>query len=201
MRVARSLLAVAVVATGFVWSTPSAGACTCIPPTDPEVFEGADAVFEGTVTSYEEISADLGVYTFDVALVYKGLVRETQLVYVPLEDETGCGIVVDQGPAIVFPRVIDSSETRAGFPIGDLAFDICHRSAEPGSLDLDPPVEPVAPIADASTTTTPLLRSTTAAEDLAEPVTGGSVLVIGFIAVGVVGAFIASRIARKSRET
>lgn len=199
MRLARSLLAVAVLATGFVWSTPSAGACTCVPPDDPSVFDGADAVFEGTVTSFEEISADIGVYTFDVALVYKGLVRETQAVYVPLGDETGCGITVGEGPTVVFPRVIDSSETRAGFPIGDLAFDICHVSAEPGSLD--PSLEPVAPIADASTTTTPLLRPTTAAADLAEPVTGGSVLVIGFIAVGVVGALIASRVAMKSRET
>ena len=202
MHVARSLLAVAVLATGFVWSTPSAGACTCPAGTDQTAVDEADVVFEGTVTDRTQLDESLAVLTLAVDGVYKGDARQTQAIYTHARS-SACGLFAEVGDGyFVFADVIDGTETEPGYPIGDLRVDQCDgsRPAIP-ELDLDPAVEPVAPIADASTTTTTLLRPTTATQDLAEPVTGGSVLVIGFIAVGVVGAFIASRIARKNRET
>jgi hypothetical protein len=204
VRLVRPLLAAAVMSTVFVLSTPTAGACSCATSTDQESFDRADVVFEGTVVSSEVISDRLAVWTFAVDGVYKGAARQTELVYSHPDGES-CGIefVAAQFVA-VFATVIDGSEEVPGYPIGDLRSGLCdgNRVLPPGErLALDPPLDPVAPIADASTTTSTLFRPTTGAEELAEPVTDGSVLVIGFIAVGVIGAFIAARIARKNRES
>jgi hypothetical protein len=203
VRLARSLVAAAVLSAVFVWSTPTAGACTCVDSSEQERVEATDVVFEATVTATEVLSDDLALWTFDVARVYKGDARETVLVYAPARSGA-CALDLVTGTAyLVFADVIDGSETDPGYPIGDLKAGLCggHREVALGPLDADPPLEPVAPIADAPTTTTTLLRPTTAAEEITEPLTGGSVLVVGFIAVGIIGAFVASRIAKKSRES
>ncbi len=204
MRVVRPLLATAVMATVFVLSTPTVGACSCATSTDQESFDRADVVFAGTVVSSEVISEELAVWTFAVEGVYKGAARQTELVYSHPDGAT-CGIELGAGQfAAVFATVIDGSEEVSGYPIGDLRSGRCdgNRVLMPDErLALDPPIEPVAPIADAPTTTSTLLRPTSGAEELAEPVTDGSVLVVGFIAVGVIGAFVAARIARKNRES
>jgi hypothetical protein len=197
------LVAAAVLSAMFVWSTPTAGACSCVDSPEQERVATADVVFEATVIASESLSADLAVWTFDVARVYKGDARQTEAVYAPATADA-CGLDLVAGTTyVVFADVIDGSEARPGYPIGDLEAGRCggHREAALGPLDADPPLEPVAPIADAPTTSTTLLRPTTAAEEIAEPLTGGSVLVIGFIAVGIIGAFVASRIAKKSRES
>ena len=201
MRLARLLLAAAILSTTFVWSTPPARACTCEALTDQQAYDAADAVFEATVTELDRTDGSPVVATLAVDRVYKGRVRQTQLVYTP---EDTCGVeFVDGLDYVVFASVIDGSEGLPGYPIGDLRSGFCDgsRRATATGLEIDPPVEPVAPIADAPTTTTTLLRPTTGAEEIAEPLTGGGVLVVGFIAVGIVGAFIAARIAKRSRES
>ena len=202
LRVARMLLATAVMAAVFVWSTPGAGACSCVATTEQESFDRGDAVFEGTVTSMEILDDQLAVLTFEVTGVYKGDARQTQPIYTHAQS-TACGVTVDVGDAyVVFADVIDGTEPDAGYPIGDLRADSCNgtRPVDAGVLDVNPRPDPVAPIADAPTTTT-LVRPTTGAEQVAEPATGGGVFVFGFIAVGIIGAFIASRIAKRSRES
>jgi len=203
VRLARVLAAAAVLSAVFAWSTPAAGACSCVDSSEQERVAATDVVFEATVTASEVLSDELALWTFDVARVYKGDARETELVYAPAPSGA-CALDLAAGTAyVVFADVIDGSETEPGYPIGDLRAGLCggHREAALAPLDADPPLEPVAPIADAPTTTTTLLRPTTATEDIAEPLTGGSVLVIGFIAVGIIGAFVASRIAKKNRES
>ncbi|MEZ5246945.1 MAG: hypothetical protein R2707_17770 [Acidimicrobiales bacterium] len=208
MRLARLLMAAVVLSAVFVWSTPTAGACSCVDSSEQERVDAADVVFEATLTASEAIDDDLVVWTFDVARVYKGDARQTELLYSPAaadpSDEDHCGSEFVAGTTyFVFADVIDGSETRPGYPIGDLEAATCggHREAALGPLDAEPPLEAVAPIADAPTTTTTVLRPTSAAEEIAEPFTGGGVFVIGFIAVGIIGAFVASRIAKKSRES
>lgn len=203
MRLARLLVAAAILSTMFVWSTPPAGACSCEQLTDQQAYDAADAVFEATVTQLDRTEGSPVAATFAVDHVYKGRVRQTQLVYTP-DDTEACGVEFDVGLGyVVFANVIDGSEGIPGYPIGDLRSGFCDgsRGATATGLELDPPVEPVAPIADAPTTTTTLVRPTTGAEEIAEPLTGGGVFVVGFIAVGIVGAFIASRIAKRSRES
>ena len=203
MHLVRVLVAVAILSAAFVWSAPSAGACSCVDSSGQERTEAADVVFEATVAGSEVLSNELALWTFDVAWVYKGDARETELVYAPAQEGV-CALDLVAGTTyVVFAEVIDGSETEPGYPIGDLKAGLCggHREAALGPLDADPPLEPVAPIADASTTTTTVLRPTTATEEITEPLTGGSVLLIGFIAVGIIGAFVASRIAKKSRES
>lgn len=213
MRLTRSLLAAAVMSTVFVLSTPTAGACSCRPGTDQDHFERADVVFQGELISYDfdedpdgdgiSSSADPAVWTFAVSDVFKGATRQTTAIYSPVSGAS-CGLEIPkQGTFFVFANYIDGTNTEPGYPIGELRAGGCGgaRPVFPDPLDLDPPVEPVRPIADAPTTTTTLVAPTTAAEDLAEPLTGGGVFVVGFIAVGIIGAFIASRIAKRSRES
>ena len=144
------------------------------------------------------------MWTFAVNDVYKGRVRQTQAVY-SFRDGASCGLEIPtSGTFFVFARWITADNAGPGYPIGELIGDLCGgtRSVETGPLGLDPPVEPVAPIADAPTTTTTIPRAATGAGAIAEPVTdGGNVLVIGFLAVGVIGAIFAARLAKKSRET
>lgn len=203
MRLARLLVAAAILSTAFVWSTPTAGACSCGVLTDQQAYDAADAVFEATVMQLDRSDGSPVVATLAVDRVYKGRVRQTQVVYTP-DDTEACGVEFDVGLTyVVFASVIDGSEGITGYPIGDLRSGFCDgsRRAAAAGLELDPPVEAVAPIADAPTTTTTLVRPTTGAEEIAEPLTGGGVFVGGFIAVGIVGAFVASRIAKRSRET
>lgn len=204
MRIVQSMIAASVMSTVFMLSTPTAGACSCATGTDQESFDRADVVFEGTAVSSEVISGELAVWTFAVDGVYKGAARQTELVY-SNADGAACGIELLEGQfAVLFATVIDGTEGVPGYPIGDLHSELCdgNRLISPGEgLALDPPVEPTAPIADASTTTSTLFQPETGAQELAEPVTDGNVLVIGFIAVGVIGALVAARIAYKNRES
>ena len=203
MRLARLLLAAAIMSTVFVWSAPTAGACSCASLTDQQAFDAADAVFVATLAEIEDLDGSLAVATFAVDDVYKGRARQTQLVYTPPVADP-CDLELTVGlDYVVFATVIDGTENDPRFPIGDLKAGFCDgsRPAGPTGLDLSPPVEAVAPIADAPTTTTTLVRPTTGAEEVAEPLTGGGVLVVGFIAVGIIGAFVASRIAKRSRES
>ena len=170
-------------------------------------------VFEGELLSYEfdedpdgdglQSSADPAIWTFSVRWVYKGTARQTEAIYSAVSGAS-CGLEIPEaGTFYVFANWITADDPEPGFPIGELRADLCGgtRLVDVGPVALDPTVEPVAPIATAPTTTTPLAPSSqSATEDLAEPFTGGGVFVVGFIAVGIVGAFIASRIAKRSRE-
>lgn len=191
-----------VFSTVFVWSTPGAGACSCAESTDQQAFEQADVVFEGTVAA-EQVDLDLAVIDFDVSGVFKGDARQTQSIYTDGQASDCTPTTNIGGTYFVFADVIDGTEDTPGYPIGDLRAGLCGGTRPAGNtaLDLDPPVDAVAPIADAPTTTTTLVAPTNATEELAEPFTGGGVFVIGFIVVGIVGAFIASRVAKRSRET
>lgn len=204
MRFARLLLAALVFSTVFMWSAPGAGACSCMSLTEQEHFDRADVVFEATVVERVDIDLFLAVLTYNVTGVYKGDARQTQQVYTHAQGDAACGLTAQVDEVyVVFADIIDGTEENTGYPIGDLRADLCGgtRLVETSALNLDPPVEPVAPIADAPTTTTTLFRPTTGAEELTEPLSGGTVLVVGFIAVGIIGAFVASRIAKKSRES
>lgn len=191
--------------TVLVVSTATAGACTCAARTDQEAFDAADVVFEATVVDVLEGIGpdDPAVWSFAVTDVYKGRVRQAETVHTNGDDLT-CGLTLSgDGPAFVFARWITADDAAPGYPIGGLRADQCggSRTVADTPLDLDPAVEPVAPIATASTTTT-IARPATGAGAIAEPATsGGNVFVVGFIAVGVVGAFVAARLARRSRET
>lgn len=208
----RLLVAAAVIAGAFAWSTPSAGACTCDSVTDQAAFETADVVFEAELVdySYDEdpdgdgliSSTDPAVWTFAVAGVYKGEVRQTEDVYSAVSGAS-CGLEIQPtGTFYVFADWITADGAAAGYPIGDLTAGLCGgtRSIVDGPLQLQLEVEPVAPIADAPTATTTPLRPSTGVAEVSEPLTGGGVLVVGFIAVGIVGAFVAARLAKRSRE-
>lgn len=212
MRFTRAVLAAALMATVFVWSTPTAGACSCGPATDQEYLDFADVVFEAELLSYsfEEdpdgdgiiSSLDPAVWTFAVTGVYKGDVRQTQAVYSP-NDGSSCGLEIPkEGTFFVFANWIGADNADPGYPIGELTSGLCSGTRLVGiePLALDPPIAPVAPIADAPTTTTTLVRPTTGAEELTEPFNGGTVFVIGFIVVGIGGVYIASRVAKRGRK-
>jgi hypothetical protein len=207
------LVAAAIMSTVFVLSTPTAGACSCAGTSDQIAFDNADVVFVGELRShvFDEdpdgdgliSSLDPAVWTFAVDGVYKGSTRQTTAIY-SANSGASCGLEIPKsGTFFVFANWINADNAGPGYPIGELTASLCGgtRAALPDALDLDPPIESVAPIADPAAPTTTLVAPTTAADDLAEPFTGGSVLVIGFIAVGIIGAFVASRIAKKSRET
>jgi len=215
VRFARALLAAVVMSTVFALSTPTAAACSCGLGSDQEHFDFADVVFQGELLSYDFVqdpdgdgissSADPAVWTFAVTDVFKGEARQTTAIY-SANSGASCGLEIpQQGTFYVFANWIGADTPEPGYPIGELTAGLCGgtRADGPDVLNLDPPIEPVAPIADAptTTTTTTLIASTTGADDVAEPFTGGGVFVIGFIAVGIVGAFIASRIAKRSRES
>ena len=213
MRLTRLLLAATVMSTVFALSTPTAAACSCGPATDQQALDAADTVFEGELLSYEFDedpdgdgtigSTDPAVWTFAVTAVYKGDARQTETIY-SASSGASCGLEIPkEGTFFVFANWITADNAEPGYPIGELTAGLCGgtRAVSAGPLDLDPTIEPVAPIADAPTTTTTLVRPTTGAEEIAEPLTGGGVFVVGFIAVGIIGAFIAARIAKRSRES
>lgn len=215
MRIAPALLAIAVVSTVFMLSTPPAGACSCGPATDQQLLEFADVVFQGELLSYEfdqdpdgdgiVSSTDPAVWTFAVTDVFKGEARQTTAIY-SANSGASCGLEIPkQGTFYVFANWIRADASEPGYPIGELQAGLCGgaRPVLPTALDLDPPVEPVAPIVDAPTTTStsPLRAPTTGADEISEPLTGGGVFVVGFIAVGIIGAFVASRIAKRNRES
>lgn len=70
---------------------PTAQACTCTEPPPPsEAFDGADAVFAGTVVGIEPVGGDYLAVEFHISEVWKGPVVATVIVGTP-DSEATCG--------------------------------------------------------------------------------------------------------------
>jgi hypothetical protein len=106
-RAAGILLLTCLYAVVALLVAPPASACSCAGGTTQGFFDGADAVFTGSLVSREEpavvtSSADPALHVFAVDTVYKGTVHESQGVLSPVSGAT-CGLELSgDGPFVVF---------------------------------------------------------------------------------------------------
>jgi len=123
-----------------------AHACSCVPSTDQQAFDQADAVFVGRVTEHDvddsgpELSSlDPVVWTFDVGTVFKGRVTSDQEIVSP-RGGGSCGLDLVEGDRYYVFGWLDSSfpgdEQRPG--PGQFAAYLCNgtRRASQGPLDV-----------------------------------------------------------------
>lgn len=100
MKIVRTLLLVAVVASSFVvMAATQAFACSCVPPRpDDKAVKDAEAVFTGTMvdSKVKELGFSRAEWTFAVDTVYKGDVSARQVVHSHTQS-SACGLVFDKG--------------------------------------------------------------------------------------------------------
>jgi hypothetical protein len=113
----------------LVFANPgSACACSCVEQTDAEAFEGADAVFTGTLTRSDEggflsgSSTDPTTLEFAVDQVYKGDVAEVQGILTSAS-EASCGWEPPVGEEYVVFAYLEGGKLNAGFCGGSRALD------------------------------------------------------------------------------
>jgi hypothetical protein len=116
-----TLLLIPLCAAGILVAAPgTACACDCGTPTAQKAFEHADAVFVGRVVGRKvdrsfpwiiPTGVDTVVWTFEVAKVYKGKVRQRQEVVSHVQT-TACGLdFQDSGPFVVYATANDPDLT------------------------------------------------------------------------------------------
>lgn len=118
---AASVLLVAV-GSFSVASAPPAGACRCSPPTDQAAFDGADAVFTGTLGDVVR-STHAARFLFDVDKVFKGEVDAIQTVVTEAHGAS-CGLEISgPGPFVVI--AFTESTMTSGADDGELSSHLC----------------------------------------------------------------------------
>ncbi|MDA1361618.1 hypothetical protein O1R50_18465 [Glycomyces luteolus] len=133
----------------IVFANPgSACACSCAEQTDAEAFDGADAVFTGTLTRSDESgfppgsSSDPTTLEFEVDEVYKGEVAEVQGLLTP-GSEASCGWLPPVGEEYLVFAYLEDGKLNAGFCGGSRmldgqspAFGVEAAAPVPGEADL-----------------------------------------------------------------
>lgn len=150
-------------------------ACSCVPFTQQEYLDRADAVFAGTLVDRQEppwgpvrSSMDPATLTFQVSGVYKGKVYERQEV-TTAQSGASCGLEIEgEGPFLVFANL---SQTGDGLTAG-----LCGGTDE--LAEVAPPSRSAAPPSGA-----PLAGSSPsmALPDTLWPVVGAAAMVLGLV--------------------
>lgn len=161
-RLARVVVALAVVLTWSIAEAAPASACSCASLTEQEALERADVVFSATLLKIRTpggerwSSTDPERFVFEVDTVYKGRAHVQQSV-VTARDGASCGLeLVGAGPFLVFATTgPDGMTTRSTEP-GELHANLCGGSraltaAPPSSFGIgQPPMAGTAPVAPAT---------------------------------------------------
>ena len=172
-------------------------------------------------------SADPAVWTFAVTDVWKGEALAVQPVLSPVSGAS-CGLEIPtSGTFHVFANNTDPTDWLE-YPAGGIQANLCGgtRSVDDGALAFAEETTPTGPTetdeppaptttepppttgpptpTEATSTTSPLTTTTLAvggdAIDPVDQAAGGTVLAVGFVIVGIIGAVIAARLAKKRRE-
>jgi|GEM_PF-3197425 hypothetical protein len=202
-RTINALIAAAIISVALALTAGGASACSCGGFTDQQAFDAADTVFLGEFADYEYIqdpdgdgvsaSSDPADWAFAVSEVFRGEAYETQELSSAVSGAS-CGLeIAKTGAFYIFAN---------GGP-DTLTAGLCGGTRSANTpLDLSPSVESYAPIVNPSPAVAqPALITDEAPEDeVINQFSGGTFFVVGFIAVGILGAIGAARLAKRARD-